>query len=90
MPWKIIITDSFSGTFKKYKKNKEIEKALDKKIERLKENPHNVGGYLSGRLHGYKSTRLVGKFRLIFQISDSDMKLFLIAIDHRKFDYEHF
>jgi len=60
MPWKIIRTDTFLRVFKKYKKNKEFVDALDKKIQRLREDPNSVGGYLSGRLHGYKSTRLLG------------------------------
>lgn len=90
MPWNIVITDAFSKAFKKYKKNQRVLNALDKKIERLKEAPHGVGGYLSGTLHGHKSTRLVKKMRLIFKIADEDKTVFLVGIDHRKFDYENF
>jgi len=49
-----------------------------------------VGGYLSGRLHGNKSTRLVGKYRLIFEINEKEGIVYLKAIDHRKFDYGGF
>ena len=90
MSWNVVVTESFSKTFKKYKKNKEFSAALESKIQRLKENPEAVGGYLAGRLHGYKSTRLVGKFRLIFKVSKPDNNVYLIAIDHRKFNYERF
>lgn len=54
MVWKIIPTDTFSRDIKKHKKDSEFLNALDQKINRLQENPENVGGYLSGRLHGYK------------------------------------
>ena len=50
MPWKIIATKTFSKEFKKYRKNNEFIKALDKKIQRLKKDPDSVGGYLAGRL----------------------------------------
>jgi mRNA-degrading endonuclease RelE of RelBE toxin-antitoxin system len=88
--WKVIRTDTFLQEFKKYGKNGEIVNALDKKIKRLKENPESVGGFLSGRLHGYKSTRIIGRLRLIFKINGGDGIVYLSAIDHRKFGYKRF
>ena len=90
MPWEIAVTDTFSKEFKKHKKDKEFVNALDKKIQRLKEEPENVGGYLSGELHGYKSTRIIKKFRLIFRISNQENKVYLSSIDHRKTGYKNF
>ena len=90
MPWKAIRTETFSKTSKKYSKNKEFLNALYKKLQRIKENPHSVGGNLSGKLHGYKSTRIMKKLRLIFKINEKEHSVFLIGIDHRKFDYENF
>jgi len=90
MLWKIINTDTFSKKVKKHKKSREFMEALDKRLERLKEDPKGVGGYLSARLHGYKSTRIIGKFRLIFRIDGKEKKVYLIAVDHRKFDYGRF
>jgi len=90
MPYKVINTKSFSQTFKRFKKNQEFINALDKKIQRLKEDPNNIGGYLSGELHGYKSTRIIGKYRLIFEIDEKNNKVYLLAIDHRKFGYKRF
>jgi addiction module RelE/StbE family toxin len=90
MKWKIISTETFSKEFKKYKKDNEFLKALDNKIKRLQQEPHNVGGYLSGNLHGYKSTRIIRKLRLIFKILDENKEVYLSAIDHRKFDYKKF
>ena len=90
MSYEIVITDTFSKEFKKHKKDGEFVNALDKKIERVKEDPNNVGGFLSGKLHGYKSTRIVRKFRLIFKIAEQEKKVYLSAIDHRKSAYDDF
>ena len=90
MFWKVIRTETFSRMFKKYSKNKKFIKALDKKIQRLKEDPNSVGGYLSGKLHGYKSTRVIKKLRLIFKINEKESSVFLVGIDYRKFDYKNF
>lgn len=90
MGWEIIVTSTFSEEFKKHKKEGEFVNALDKKIQRLKEDPKNLGGFLAGKLHGYKSTRIIGKFRLIFKIISEENKVYLCAIDHRKFIYKDF
>ena len=90
MSWKVVRTETFYRMFKKYSRNEEFVKALDKKIQRLKEHPSSVGGFLSGKLHGYKSTRLIKKLRLIFRINEIESCVFLVGIDHRKFDYKNF
>ena len=90
MPYEVVTTDTFSKEFKKHKKEGEFVKALDAKIQRLKESPENVGGYLSGELHGYKSTRIIKRFRLIFKIEEKEKKVYLVSIDHRKSAYDNF
>ena len=90
MIWKVISTETFSKQFQKNKKNKEFVKILDNKIKRLQEDPENVGGYLSGKLHGYKSTRILRKLRLVFKIVREKQEVHLMAIDHRKFNYGRF
>ncbi len=90
MSYETAVTDTFSKEFKKHKKDGEFVNALDKKIQKLKENPQSVGGFLSGKLHGYKSTRIIRKFRLIFRIDEQERKVYLSAIDHRKSVYENF
>lgn len=90
MEWKIISTETFSKQFQKHKKDGEFVKALDNKIKRFQEDPENVGGYLSGKLHGYKSTRILKNLRLVFKIIHETHEVHLMAIDHRKFDYERF
>ena len=89
MAWKVIRTDRFSEEFRKFEKNKQFVEALDKKIRKFEEDP-NIGSYLAGRLHGYKSIRLLKNFRILFQIEESESKVYLVAIDHRKHDYENF
>ena len=90
MVYELVVTDSFSREFKKYLRNGEFVSAFDKKLERLKKDPLLVGGFLSGKLHGYKSTRIVKNFRLIFKINETERKVYLSAIDHRKFIYDSF
>ena len=58
MVWRVIRTERFSKEFKKYEKNAEFVHALDKKIKRLQEDPHTVGGYLSGNLHGLQGNQI--------------------------------
>ena len=81
--WVVKNTDTFLKYIKKHKNNKELLDELDKKIKRLKEDPNVIGGMLSGSLHGYRSTRLTGKFRLIFKIDEEEQTVFLVALDHR-------
>ena len=88
MAWKLIVTDTFSKEFKKYKKNKSFIDALDKILEKLKERPEEIGGHLSGKLKGKKSTRILGKHRLVFKIDSKMQVVYLFAIDHRKSVYK--
>lgn len=90
MKWGVISTETFSKQFKKHKRDKEFVKALDNKIRRFQDSPESVGKYLSGRLQGYKSTRILKNFRLIFKVDHEAKEVSLMAIDHRKFDYEGF
>ena len=90
MEFKVIATDTFSKEFKKFKRDAEFIKNLDNKIKRLEKDPENVGGYLSGKLHGFKSTRIIKKYRLVFKIIKENYEVHLMGIDHRKFDYDRF
>jgi len=58
MVWTVKRTDTFLETFARVRSNKQIVTELGKKIQRLCEDPENVGGWLSGSLHGKKSTRI--------------------------------
>ena len=87
MPWTVERTETFLSALKEHKKNHELLTALEKKIERMRQDPTSLGGKLSGELHGWQSTRLVKNFRLLFKTEESEKKVFLGAIDHRKEAY---
>ena len=52
-------------------------------MRRLREDPTTVGGRLSGKLHGLRSTRLIGNYRLLFQVDTTVKTVYLVTIDHR-------
>lgn len=83
--YKIILTKTLRKQAKKHKSN-QLKQELNKKIQQLKEEPEKVGGKLSGKLHGMRSTRLTAKFRLVFSIEGSSV--YLIALDHRRRVYD--
>ncbi|MAF35232.1 hypothetical protein CMO91_05290 [Candidatus Woesearchaeota archaeon] len=85
--WDVHRTDTFLQTLKEHKKNAALLAVLDKKILRLIKDPHAVGGELSGKLHGWRSTRLVRKYRLLFKIDETAHRVTLGAIDHRESAY---
>ena len=82
--WELKRTDAFLKDIKKHRANHELFIELDKKIQRLKEDPISIGGNLAGNLYGHKSTRLAKNFRLIFSIDQMNKIVYLVAIDHRK------
>ena len=86
--WAIKRTDTFLKHLKEHKNHHELLKELDKKLERLKQDPVSIGGMLSGSLHGCQSTRLTGTFRLIFKVDAENSVVHLLALDHRGRVYE--
>lgn len=84
MTWIIKRTDSFLTSFSPFRNNPVILKELEKKIMRLREDPHHLGGWLQGTLHGKKSTRIAQKYRLIFTIDEKSHTVYLLLIDHRE------
>jgi len=67
--------------------NKKALEELDKKLKRLQKDPLHVGGWLSGELHGKKSTRITKRFRLIFTPDKTEKVVYLNWIDHREHVY---
>jgi len=47
-----------------------------------------MGGWLSGELHGKKSTRISRKYRLIFTLDEMEKVVYLNWFDHRKTAYD--
>ncbi|MFA6759289.1 MAG: hypothetical protein WCR61_08230 [Bacteroidales bacterium] len=87
MEWAIRRTDTFVESLSRVKGNKEVIIELGKKLQRLKQDPLNTGGWLSGALHGKKATRIAKHYRLIFLPDERERTAYLIAIDHRQHVY---
>lgn len=88
MVWKIQRTDTFLETFAQVRSDKKIITELGKKIVRLQEDPLSLRGWLSGSLHGKKSTRITKRYRLIFRPDEREHVVYLIVIDHREHSYK--
>mgnify|MGYP001428852267 CR=1 FL=1 len=63
MAWAIKRTDTFLESFEQVRNNKKVLVELNKKLARLSEDPLHIGGWLSGSLHGKKSTRIAKQYR---------------------------
>jgi mRNA-degrading endonuclease RelE of RelBE toxin-antitoxin system len=87
MTWIVKRTNTFVPSLKSIQKNEPALAELDKKIKRLQEDPLHVGGWLSGELHGKKSTRITKRYQLIFTPNESDEVVYLNWIDHREHAY---
>jgi mRNA-degrading endonuclease RelE of RelBE toxin-antitoxin system len=88
MPWIIRRTDTFIESFRRVRDNSKVVSELARKIKRLQSDPLHVGGWLSGSLHGKKSTRIAKQYRLIFLPDEREHIIYLILIEHRGHVYE--
>jgi len=88
MPWIIRRTDTFIESFRRVRDNSKVVSELARKIKRLQADPLHVGGWLSGSLHGKKSTRIAKQYRLIFLPDEREHIIYLILIEHRGHVYE--
>ena len=88
MAWVIKRTDTFLESFAQVRDNKKVISELGKKLARLQEDPLHTGGWLSGSLHGKKSTRLAKQYRLIFLPDEREKIVYLVLIDHREHVYD--
>jgi len=88
MPWIIRHTDTFLESFRRVRDNSKVVSELARKIKRLQADPLHVGGWLSGSLHGKKSTRIAKQYRLIFLPDEREHIVYLILIEHRGHVYE--
>jgi len=80
-------TNTFVPSLKSIQKNEQALAELVKKIKRLQEDPLHVGGWLSGELHGKKSTRITKRYQLKFTPNESDEVVYLNWIDPREHAY---
>jgi mRNA-degrading endonuclease RelE of RelBE toxin-antitoxin system len=88
MAWAIKRTDTFLESFAQVRDNKKVIAELGKKLARLSEDPLHVGGWLSGSLHGKKSTRIAKQYRLIFLPDEREQVVYLVLIDRREHVYD--
>jgi len=88
MAWVIKRTETFLESFSMVRSNKKVVAELGKKLKRLSEDPMHVGGWLSGSLHGKKSTRIAKQYRLIFLPDESEQVVYLVLIDQREHAYD--
>ena len=88
MAWVIKRTDTFLESFRQVRGNKKVVAELAKKLIRLSEDPLHVGGWLSGSLHGKKSTRIAKQYRLIFLPDEREQVVYLVLIDQREHAYD--
>lgn len=88
MAWVIKRTDTFLESFSFVRNNKKVVAELGKKLKRLSEDPLHVGGWLSGSLHGKKSTRIAKQYRLIFLPDEREQVVYLVLIDQREHAYD--
>jgi mRNA-degrading endonuclease RelE of RelBE toxin-antitoxin system len=88
MAWAIKRTDTFLESFIQVRNNKKVLAELRKKLARLSEDPLHVGGWLSGSLHGKKSTRIARHYRLIFLPDEKEQVVYLVLIDQREHAYD--
>ena len=88
MPWIIRRTDTFLDCFRRVRDNSKLVSELATKIRRLQEDPLHVGGWLSGSLHGKKSTRIAKQYRLIFLPDEREHIVYLTLIERREHVYK--
>ncbi len=88
MPWTVKRTDTFLESFRRVRDNPKVITDLSRKLKRLGADPLHVDGWLSGSLHGKKSTRIAKQYRLIFLPDEREQIVYLILIDHRKHVYD--
>ncbi len=76
-----IIFDKKAATYFK-KLDSENKIRIGKKLEDLKINPE-LGKSLTGNLSGLWSLR-IGKYRLVYQIKNQELVIFILDLGHRK------
>jgi len=84
MKYSLILSDKFDRIFSQLDKS-----VQDRVVERLKELTGNpkLGKPLKGKLKGIWSLR-VGKYRILYQVQEEKLVIFVITLGHRKQVYK--
>jgi len=84
MKYNILLSHKFDKDFSR------LERALQDRVvdglRELKENPH-AGKQLRGKIKELWSWR-IGKYRILYQIQEDKLLVFVISVRHRKHVYE--
>lgn len=84
MKYEVFFKDAAKRFIEKLDNSQRVD--VIKKIEKLAENP-NLGVPLVGNLSGFWKLR-VSKYRVIYEIRDSELIVFVVAVGHRKNVYD--
>jgi mRNA interferase RelE/StbE len=84
MKYSLILSDKFDRIFSQLDRS-----VQDRVVERLKELTENpkLGKPLKGKLKGIWSLR-VGKYRILYQVQEEKLVIFVITLGHRKQVYK--
>ncbi len=88
MIYEVELEDEISKEFRRiYKKNRGLFQSIEKKIERLRENPYNSEP-LSGNWKGHRSEHLPDSKIIIYKIDEDRKRIMIVKYgDHDKVYY---
>jgi mRNA interferase RelE/StbE len=82
MDYKIALTTGAEKSYRKFKqKDKSLTKRIDRAFDILSKNPF-AGKFLVGELKGYHSYR-IGNYRIIYEIIQKEIIVLILKIDKR-------
>lgn len=84
MKYNILLSHKFDRDFSKLERT--LQDRVVDGLRELKENPH-AGKQLRGKLKDLWSWR-IGKYRILYQIQNDKLLVFVISVRHRKHVYE--
>jgi len=84
MKYNILLSHKFDRDFSRLERT--LQDRVVDGLRELKENPHE-GKQLKGKLKDLLSWR-IGKYRILYQIQNDKLLVFVISVRHRKHVYE--
>lgn len=84
MKYNILLSHKFDRDFSRLERT--LQDRVVDGLRELKENPH-AGKQLRGKLKELWSWR-IGKYRILYQIQEDKLLVFVISVRHRKHVYE--
>ncbi len=84
MKYNLILSHRFDKAFSQLERT--LQDRVVEGLRELGENPY-AGKLLKGKLKGLWSWR-VGKYRILYQIQEDQLLIFVVNFDHRKHVYD--